>query len=577
MDGACSIRGTCHEEKNDGKSHMDREEYQTKRESRRLGTRIGIISGLISFLICSACYAPVYNPNVSLMLKDNVGPDSKTIVSFSFAAPSAVGSIDEPTHSIMVTVPFGTDRSSLIPAIRFTGRDVEPASGVAQNFNGPRYYTVCAIDGTKQQYSVSVNLALSDEKDITSFVFTQSHNPTAGWASDCVGSIVGTNINVTVPYGTNRSSLIPIFTTTGASVWIGALMQTSGSNANDFSGPVSYTVYAADSSAKIYTVTVSLAAPPGLRITAAVNGGLIWSTADAGATWYSGGSSQGWTGIAGSADGLKMVATYGYFGVNSPIYRSVDGGASWTTLSAASLAYGGLSSNDDGTILGASVYDGSQNFYYSTDSGNSWSNTVIAGYQWWSIPFCSSDGLSWVMENGGDAAPNVVILRAHFDGSSSWSWTTTPYTASGGADYPKGYSISKDGQKLFVSYQTHMHYSLDFGSTWNPVASPLSNVSASAMSGDGNTLAVINSSALYTSTDNGTTWLIRTNGLPALTNPDTFSAPALSYDGSEIALYSRIVGNGYIYVSTNGGATFTQQTGPAASGYAAWNSIFMQQ
>jgi hypothetical protein len=46
------------------------------------------------------------------------------------------------------------------------------------------------------------------------------------------------------------------FTTTGASVSVGATAQVSGTTANDFTSPVDYTVTAADGSTVDYTVTV---------------------------------------------------------------------------------------------------------------------------------------------------------------------------------------------------------------------------------------------------------------------------------------------------------------------------------
>jgi proline racemase len=64
---------------------------------------------------------------------------------------------------------------------------------------------------------------------------------------------------VTVPYGTDVSALVATFTTTGASVKVGGTTQTRSVTANDFIGPVTYTVTAADASFQDYTVTVTKA------------------------------------------------------------------------------------------------------------------------------------------------------------------------------------------------------------------------------------------------------------------------------------------------------------------------------
>jgi len=77
------------------------------------------------------------------------------------------------------------------------------------------------------------------------------------------GAVDETNktISVTMQSGTNVTALIATFTTTGANVKVGTAIQTSGTTANDFTNPVTYTVIAEDGSTASYTVTV---APPTL-------------------------------------------------------------------------------------------------------------------------------------------------------------------------------------------------------------------------------------------------------------------------------------------------------------------------
>lgn len=66
------------------------------------------------------------------------------------------------------------------------------------------------------------------------------------------GVIVGTNITVTVPYGTNVTSLTPTIT-----VSAGATVSPASGIAKDFTSPVTYTVTAEDgTTTKAYTVTV---------------------------------------------------------------------------------------------------------------------------------------------------------------------------------------------------------------------------------------------------------------------------------------------------------------------------------
>lgn len=78
-----------------------------------------------------------------------------------------------------------------------------------------------------------------------------------------VGTITGTNISLTLPFGTDLTNLVPTITITGATV-----SPTNGA-AQNFSSPVSYIVTAEDGSGSTqnYTVTVSLSAPTGLSNT----------------------------------------------------------------------------------------------------------------------------------------------------------------------------------------------------------------------------------------------------------------------------------------------------------------------
>ncbi|MCL1846371.1 MAG: right-handed parallel beta-helix repeat-containing protein [Coriobacteriia bacterium] len=103
--------------------------------------------------------------------------------------------------------------------------------------------------------------ALSTDKDITAFTL-------AGESA----TITGTSISVTVPYGTDVTSLTPAVTHTGASY--------APTGAQDFSSSVTYTVTAADSTTKAYAVTVTVAPPPtySLTVTAGAGGDVSGTT-----------------------------------------------------------------------------------------------------------------------------------------------------------------------------------------------------------------------------------------------------------------------------------------------------------
>lgn len=83
---------------------------------------------------------------------------NKAITSFAFTSPSATGVITEGTHSIAITVPYGTSLTSLTPTIVHTGGSISPNSGVAGNFTNPVTYIVTATDSTTQAYVVTVTV-----------------------------------------------------------------------------------------------------------------------------------------------------------------------------------------------------------------------------------------------------------------------------------------------------------------------------------------------------------------------------------------------------------------------------------
>jgi hypothetical protein len=82
----------------------------------------------------------------------------------------------------------------------------------------------------------------SPSKDITSFILAGAE-----------GTISGTAISVTVPYGTKLSSLVPTITHTGVSI------SPAADQPQDFRSKVTYTVTAEDGSTQGYTVTVTVA------------------------------------------------------------------------------------------------------------------------------------------------------------------------------------------------------------------------------------------------------------------------------------------------------------------------------
>ncbi|HTU62892.1 MAG TPA: fibrinogen-like YCDxxxxGGGW domain-containing protein, partial [Polyangiales bacterium] len=152
--------------------------------------------------------------------------------------------------SISVTLPFGTDVSSVAPQITHTGASIEPAVGELADFRVERIYTVTAANGDTRQYTVHVTIAPSNATTITHFELLGRQ-----------AQIEGTAITLTLPHGSIVTSLAPDIMHTGASV------EPAETEARDFSQPVTYVVRAANNSTATYTVTVTVAQADARAIT----------------------------------------------------------------------------------------------------------------------------------------------------------------------------------------------------------------------------------------------------------------------------------------------------------------------
>lgn len=105
---------------------------------------------------------------------------SRNITSFSFASPSATGSINDASipASISITVPYLTNVTALVPTIVHTGASISPSSGVAQNFTNPVTYTVTAADSSTKDYVVTVLIAQDSTPPTVNSITRVSSNPT---------------------------------------------------------------------------------------------------------------------------------------------------------------------------------------------------------------------------------------------------------------------------------------------------------------------------------------------------------------------------------------------------------------
>ena len=483
---------------------------------------------------------------------------TKDITSFIFTAAYNSGLTSDVTgtvgtNTVNLTVPYGTNLSALVPTITITGSSVNPASGVAQAFTlgVGKTYTVTAADSSTKNYTVTVTVALNPAKNITAFSFTSSANP--GKLIDTkIGTIIGTNISVTVPPLTDVTGLVATFSITGTSVKVGSTLQTSGTTANNFTNPVIYSVMAADGSTEDYTVTVQVeteapweqetnsgirswyaiaASADGMKLAAAAYNNYIYTSTNGGLTWTAKTNSgqRGWYSLTSSADGMRLAA-----GVNSGyIYTSTDGGATWTErTNAGSHAWYSIASSADGMKLAACDYNTGY-IYTSINGGATWTQRTTSGQRLWSSIASSADGmkLAACVQNG--------YLYTSSDGGATWTANTSM-----GAQFWWSITSSADGQKLAViAYNGNLCTSHNGGATWTNLGNR--GWCAISSSADGTRLAaVVDGGYIYLSTDSGVTWVQQTSA--GIRSWDTV---AVSGDGSMAAVgdYGNYNG-GYIWI-----------------------------
>jgi hypothetical protein len=189
---------------------------------------------------------------------------SKEIASFSFKniGGGIVGSIDEDDRIIRLTVPYDTDVKHLAASFKCSEHAVVKVGSVTQvsgetinDFSKVVDYTVIAQDGTTREYTVVVKRTPSSENLITAFAF-RALDPV-------VKAEVGQEqetIELTVPYGTDRTKLIASFRVSPeAAVKVEGEEQISGETEKDFTNPVKYIVTAQDGTTREYTVIVTVA------------------------------------------------------------------------------------------------------------------------------------------------------------------------------------------------------------------------------------------------------------------------------------------------------------------------------
>ena len=275
-----------------------------------------------------------------------------------------------------------------------------------------------------------------------------------------------------------------------------------------------------------------------------------------------------WRSTAMSSDGTKLIA-----GSNTTLYTSANSGATWTErASAGSHIWKGVASSADGTKLAAASTNcdvdvcGPGYIYTSTDSGATWTERTSAGSREWQSITSSADGTRLAAVAWGE------YIYTSTDSGATWTEQTS-------ATIQSWYSItsSADGTRLAaVSYDynnySSVYTSTDSGVTWTEQTGAYDiGWSDIASSADGTKLvAVTGEGRIYTSANAGVDWTVQYDVLDGIYN-DYFVA--MNNNGTKIAIADSGdygYGGGYIYTSTDSGATWAEQT---LAGLRSWRDI----
>jgi hypothetical protein len=188
------------------------------------------------------------------------------------------GTIDEAGGQVVVHVPYGTDVTALRASFilddkyaKLTHLEFNPTATVLQtsgispvNYTQPGAFTVYDEACNTKQYFVTVIVDSNSGNDVTNITFSGLEYPSCAVcnnlppipAAPVAVSINGTNITITVPFGTDLGHIV-----LGGSYSPGATCSTNLANVTSYVSPLPLVVTAANGVAKkTYTLTILRAA-----------------------------------------------------------------------------------------------------------------------------------------------------------------------------------------------------------------------------------------------------------------------------------------------------------------------------
>jgi hypothetical protein len=252
----------------------------------------------------------------------------------------------------------------------------------------------------------------------------------------------------------------------------------------------------------------------------------IWISTNAGVNWMmSTAPVLPWQSVACSADGGRIVAVsaFGSGATNGGIYTSTNGGVDWISNSApAAFIWTGVASSADGLKLAAAARDSV--ICTSTNGGRNWRLRPSPKTNWTSVA-SSADGVRLIAAYWADTLPWAGAIWLSTNSGASWYPGSAPSAA--------WFSVasSADGSRLAAASFMDSGFiclSTNGGLTWIATMATNGYYLSVASSTDGSTLAA-GSGAISVSADSGVTWASNVVG-----NASWFGL-ASSADGAKLA------------------------------------------
>jgi len=263
-----------------------------------------------------------------------------------------------------------------------------------------------------------------------------------------------------------------------------------------------------------------------------------------------------------------------YYRINNKdlgqIFHPYKNFSNYTNINSSySFWTGGCSISTDGKNAAFGIY-GNSGVYYTENYGNSWSTTTISGPIYPRSLVSSSDGTK-IFLTDSNVYQNLQIYYSNDSGKT--------FQLKGGS-YASGstptFLVASDDGNIVIGICVSQYYAFvttNFTATaptWMRYTINTSIVNITGLAANYNCSVVYISSTpvgIYKSTDTGSTWTkVTSPGLP--TGNTSWNSISMSKDAQIVACGRA----GEVYVSRDGGSSFSQLSAAITSGFT-WTSI----